>query len=226
MLLLIVAGCWPVTLHAQGIDVLRKAAIYRATSKAKKTLEAQEKAQGMMTTGHMWTREEIETTTAFQQEFSEYLDTINDIIAIAAEIYGIFYEVKQTSKNISNINQVLAASPTNALAVAFSAKRNVVYRNIISNSVDILMDIRKVCFEKSKMTEQERNAVISSVRKKLRKFNKQLQSLTLTLYYTSLTDVYNEILNKYYRITPEKKTDIIRNCRKDWYDNVKSIHKR
>ena len=168
-----------VPLHAQGIDVARQAAIQLATKKAKNTLEAQEKVQGLMTTGHLWTREGIEATTEFQREFSEYLDTIHDVISVAAEIYGIFYEVKMTCKNISNINQVLTDSPTNALAVAFSAKRNVVYRDIINNSVEIIADIKKVCFDKSKMTEQERNETISTVRKRLKRFNKQLQALTL-----------------------------------------------
>lgn len=222
-LLLAMTACWPLSLYAQGIDVAREAAVLMATQKAKKTLEAQLKAQGLMTTGHIWTKEEIQTTTDFQKEFSEYLDTIQDVISIAAEIYGIYYEVSQTAKNISNINELLAKSPTNILAVAFSAKRNVVYRNIIRNSLDIIMDIRKVCFENSKMTEQERNKVMNSIRPKLKKFNKQLQALTLALYYTSLTDVWREIIHKRCMIDPAEKHYIVITCRRNWWDNAKSI---
>lgn len=205
------------------LDPTRLAAIELASSQAKKTLEAQVKSQGLMTTGHIWTKEEIEATTEFQREFNTYLDMFHDAISIAAEVYGIYYEVKQTSKNVKNINQVLASSPTNALALAFSAKRSVVYRNIIRESLDIIMDIRKVTMEESKMTEREKLKVIGAIRPKLHKFNKQLCSLTLALRYTSFMDVWNEQMHRAYRLNPDKKHDIIEECRRVWRDNAKSV---
>jgi hypothetical protein len=205
------------------LDPTRLAAIELASSQAKKTLEAQTKAQELMTTGHIWTKEEVEATTEFQREFNSYLDMFHDAISIAAEVYGIYYEVKQTSKNVKNINEVLADSPTNALALAFSAKRSVVYRNIVRQSLDIIMDIRKVTMEESKMTEWEKIKVISDIRPKLRKFNKQLQALTLALRYTSFTDVWNELLQRAYRINPDTKHNIIQECRRAWWDNAKSV---
>lgn len=222
-ILLVIALCCPVASYAQGIDVARATAIEVASNQAKKTLEAEVEAQGLMTTGHIFIKEEVEATTAFQREFNEYLDKFHDVLAIAAEIYGIYYEVKMTSKNIKNINEVLSNSPSNALAVAFSAKRNVVYRNIVKNSLDIIMDIRKVCFEKSKMTEEEKNKIMRGIRPKLHKFNKQLVSLTLALRYTSFTDIWNELMQRAYRMNPAKKHDIITNCRREWWDNAKSV---
>ena len=215
-----------------GFDPTRVYAIQQATKSAKKTLEAQELAQGAMTTGHMWTREEVEATTEFQREFNDYLDKFHDAISIAAEVYGIYYEVKQTARNIKNINEVLADSPTNALAVAFSAKRSVVYQNIVRESLDIIMDIRKVTMEESKMTEWEKVKVVSSIRPKLRKFNKQLCALTLALRYTSFTDVWKEIkerpygidsTGRAYRISSKAKHDIITRCRREWKNNAKSV---
>lgn len=206
-----------------GFDPTRRAAIELASSQAKKTLEAQVKAQGLMTTGHIWTKEEIEATTEFQREFNTYLDMFHDAIYIAAEVYGIYYEVKQTAKNVKNVNEVLSNSPTNALALAFSTKRSVVYRNIIRNSIDIIMDIRKVTIEESKMTEWEKMKVIASIRPKLHKFNKQLQALTLALRYTSFTDVWNELMHRAYRLNPDKKHNIIEECQRVWRDNAKSV---
>lgn len=206
-----------------GIDPTRYAAIKLATNQAKKTLEAQTKAQELMTTGHLWTKEEIEATTEFQREFNDYLDKFHDAISIAAEVYGIYYEVKQTSKNVKIINEVLEKSPTNALAVAFSAKRSAVYRNIVKESLDIIMDIRKVTIEESKMTEWEKMKVVSAIRPKLHRFNKQLQILTLALRYTSFTDVWNELMQKAYRINPDRKHDIIEECRRAWWNNAKSV---
>jgi len=206
-----------------GIDPGRVAAIELASDQAKKTLKSQEKAQLLMTTGHAWIKEEVEATTDFQREFNDYLDKFHDVLSIAAEIYGIYYEVTQTSKNVKALGEVLSDSPSNALAVAFSTRRNVVYRNIVRTTLDVIMDIRKVCFEKSKMTEEEKNKVISSIRPKLRAINKQLRQLTLTLRYTSFLDVWNELMDRAYYLNPATKHDIITRCRRQWWNNAKSV---
>ena len=206
-----------------GIDPGRVAAIELASDQAKKALKSQEKAQLLMTTGHAWIKEEGEATTDFQREFNDYLDKFHDVLSIAAEIYGIYYEVTQTSKNVKALGEVLSDSPSNALAVAFSTRRNVVYRNIVRTTLDVIMDIRKVCFEKSKMTEEEKNKVISSIRPKLRIINKQLRQLTLTLRYTSFLDVWNELMDRAYYLNPATKHDIITRCRRQWWNNAKSV---
>ena len=198
--------------------------------------ESQEKAQLLMTTGHVWIKEEVEATTDFQREFNDYLDKFHDVLSIAAEIYGIYYEVTQTSKCVKDLGHVLADSPENALAVAFSTRRNVVYRNIVRTTLDVIMDsnivrttldvimdIRKVCFESSKMTEQEKNKVISTIRPKLRTINKQLRQLTLALRYTSFLDVWNELMERAYYMNPATKHDIITRCRRQWWNNAKSV---
>lgn len=206
-----------------GIDPGRVAAIELASDQAKKALKSQEKAQLLMTTGHAWIKEEVEATTDFQREFNDYLDKFHDVLSIAAEIYGIYYEVTQTSKNVKALGEVLSDSPSNALAVAFSTRRNVVYRNIVRTTLDVIMDIRKVCFEKSKMTEEEKNKVISSIRPKLRTINKQLRQLTLTLRYTSFLDVWNELMDRAYYLNPATKHDVITRCRRQWWNNAKSV---
>ena len=206
-----------------GIDPGRVAAIELASDQAKKALKSQEKAQLLMTTGHAWIKEEVEATTDFQREFNDYLDKFHDVLSIAAEIYGIYHEVTQTSKNVKALGEVLSDSPSNALAVAFSTRRNVVYRNIVRTTLDVIMDIRKVCFEKSKMTEEEKNKVISSIRPKLRAINKQLRQLTLTLRYTSFLDVWNELMDRAYYLNPATKHDIITRCRRQWWNNAKSV---
>jgi len=225
-ILLLLTGAvllFPSRVYGQGIDLGRAAAIELASSQAKKTIEAQMKMQGLETAGHIWTKEEIEATTEFQRQFNDYLDSFHNILTIAAEIYGVYYEVTKTSKHVKNLAEVVSSSPSNVLAVAFSTRRNVVYRNLIKSSLDIFMDIRKVCFENSKMTEQEKNKVISGIRPKLRKINHQLAQLTLALRYTSFLDVWNEITERAYMINPATKHDVITRCRREWWNNAKSV---
>ena len=103
-------------------------------------------------------------------------------------------------KNLNNLKDQIARSPANAVAVALSANRNKVYRQVILQSVEIVNDIRMVwndirmvCLSDTKMTEKERTEVFFGVRPKLKEMNKTLQRLVRAVKYTSLTDVWNEI---------------------------------
>lgn len=205
---------------AWGVDPVRAAMIDQYSKQAKKTLEAQNRAQALMTTGHLWMQTEIEQTTDFQREFSNYLDRFHDILGFAAEIYGIYYEITQISKNVSDLNDVVASHPANALSVAFHTRRNAVYRNIIINGVNIVMDIKTLCFDDSKMTEQEKNEMITNIRPKLRLMNKQLRALALAVKYTTFLDVWNEITDRASAYEGVDKRAIIERCMRDWKNNA------
>ena len=150
-LYLLILLCVPLKSVA-GIDPGRVAAIELASDQAKKTIESQEKAQLLMTTGHVWIKEEVEATTDFQREFNDYLDKFHDVLSIAAEIYGIYYEVTQTSKCVKDLGHVL-----------------------------------------------------------------------LALRYTSFLDVWNELMERAYYMNPATKHDIITRCRRQWWNNAKSV---
>ena len=55
------------------------------TEKAEKELKNQEKVMLMQTTGHIWTKEEVEATTNLQREFNNYLDSFRSIVSYAAQ---------------------------------------------------------------------------------------------------------------------------------------------
>ena len=95
--------------------------------------------------------------------------------------------------------------------------------NIIKNSIDILQDIRKVCFEGSKMTEQERHKIMRGIRPKMRKFNKRLETLALALRYSTLLDLWNQIDERARFLDAKTRRDIIERCRLQWKNNAKSV---
>lgn len=164
--------------------------------KAEKTLKSQESAMLMMTTGHIWTREEVDATTDLQRKYNEYLDRFNDIIVYAAQIYGFYHEVGRLTENFGQLSKQLRNSPTNALAVALTPKRNTIYRELIMTSVDIVNDIRQVCLSDIKMTEKERIEIVFGIRPKLKVMNRKLSRLARAIKYTSLNDVWLELDNK------------------------------
>ena len=157
--------------------------------KAKKALKSQESAMLLMTTGHIWTKEEVEATTDLQRKYNEYLDRFNDIIVYAAQIYGFYHEVGRLTENFGQLTRQLRQSPTNALAVALTPKRNTIYRELIMTSVDIVNDIRQVCLSDIKMTEKQRVEIVFGIRPKLKLMNRKLSRLARAVKYTSLNDV-------------------------------------
>ena len=148
------------------------------TNKAEKELKNQEKVMLLQSTGHIWTKEEVEATTDLQREFNNYLDSFRSIVSYAAQIYGFYHEIGQLVDNMGGLVAQLDAHPANGLAVALSAKRNKIYRELIMNSIEIVNDIRTVCLSGNKMTEKERVEIVFGIRPKLKKMNKQLKRLT------------------------------------------------
>ena len=189
LLLIIVSG----KAGAQSIDPTLAAMIVLYTEKAENTLHSQEEAMLLESTGHVWIKEEVDATWQIQKEFNDYLDSFHGIIAYAAQIYGFYHETEKMIRNPRNMADQIARSPANAVAVALSANRNKVYRQVILQTVEIVNDIRMVCLSDVKMTEKERTEIFFGVRPKLKEMNRTLQRLVRAVKYTSLTDVWNEI---------------------------------
>lgn len=184
------------------------------TEKAEKTLKNQELAMMMQTTGHLWTKEEVEATADLQREFNTYLDSFRSILCYAAQIYGFYHEITLLTENMGGLIQQLEKNTTNALAVALSTNRNKIYREVILNSVEIVNDIRTVCLSKNKMTEQQRLEIVFNIRPKLQMMNKKLKRLTIAVKYTSMNDVWLEI-NEGTRPMADK-TQIIEDAKRRW----------
>ena len=189
LLLLILSG----SLRAQSIDPTLAAMIALYTEKAENTLKSQEEAMLLESTGHVWIKEEVDGTWQIQKEFNDYLDTFHGIIVYAAQIYGFYHEIDRMVDNMGKLAEQIGRSSGNAVAVALSANRNKVYRQVILQSVEIVNDIRMVCLSDVKMTEKERTEIFFGVRPKLKEMNRTLQRLVRAVKYTSLADVWNEI---------------------------------
>lgn len=207
-------------LHAQGIDPVLAGMILLYTNKAENEYKQQEKMMLLESTGHIWTKEEVEGTTDIQKEFNNYLDAFHGIITYAAEVYGFYHEIDKLISNLGMFNEMLGDHPSHAVAVALSSNRNKLYRDLIMNSVDIVNDVRQVCMSNNKMTEQERLEVIFGIRPKLKSMNKRLQRLTRVVKYTSMGDVWAEIDMS--ARSGADKLNIAQQCMERWKRNSKA----
>ena len=181
-----------IKVHAQ-LDPTLTGMVLIYTENAKKTLKNQEKVMLLQTTGHIWTKEEVEAVTDLQREFNDYLDSFRSVVSYAAQIYGFYHEITHLTENMGEFTGQLKNSPTNALAVALSTNRNKIYRELIYNSIEIINDIRTVCLSDNKMTEKERMEIVFGIRPKLQLMNKKLQRLSIAVKYTSMGDIWAEI---------------------------------
>ena len=197
------------------VDAGRAIAVGVASAKSKKHLETNEKMQALMTEGHIFFKAEEKATTEFQREFNEYLDTLTNMLSIAVEIYGIYYEVTKTAKNLKELNNIVANAPQNALATAFSSRRNKVYRNLMKEGLDLCGDIQTLCFGQTKLTQAQREIMLKNIRPKMHRLNRMLVATAITIKYTTFNDVWAEIRNRAESYDLDKKS-IAEQCFERW----------
>ena len=205
--------CMGVKVHAQ-VDPTLAGMVLAYTEKAKKTLKNQEKVMLLQTTGHIWTKEEIEVITDLQREFNDYLSSFRSVVSYAAQVYGFYHEISHLTENMGEFTGQLRKSPTNTVAVALSTNRNKIYRELMYNSVEIVNDIRTVCLSDNKMTEKERMEIVFGIRPKLKLMNKKLQRLLIAVKDTSMGDVWAEIGEQ--EVAKANKAEIARSAMKRW----------
>lgn len=216
LLLCIVTG----KIQAQNDPVLA-GMILAYTDKAQKELKNQEKVMLMQTTGHLWTKEEVEATTDLQREFNNYLDSFRSIVCYAAQVYGFYHEISCLTDNMGDFTRQVSRHSTGALAVALSAQRNKIYRELVMNSVEIVNDIRTACVGDNKMTEKERMEIVFGIRPKLKLMNRKLQRLTKAVKYTTMGDIWREI-DEGARPAADKR-DIVDAAKRRWRQIGKNV---
>ena len=184
------------------------------TDQAQSQLENQQKVMALQTTGHIWTKEEIQGTTDLQKEFNDYLDSFRSVLGYAAQIYGFYHEVSCLVGNLDEFSDILRRYPSNSLAVALSQKRGSIYSDVVLHSVEIVNDVRSACLSDHKMTEKERMEIVFAIRPKLKRLNKDIRRLSRAVKYTSLGDIWLDIEENAY--TKADKLGITEKARRRW----------
>lgn len=210
-----------------GVDPIRAGLFKKYGTQAKKALAAQDALLGVNYTMHMYHKQQIENITVLHREFNKYLEDLGDILSIAAEIYGIYYEVDQAIKNVRELKKNVATSPSNIVAVALSERKNNIYRDVIDDGIQIAADIAQILPLKankgknSRMTEADRLEVIKKIREDLRRMNKKVRVMNRLIYSTTLMDSWYELTGR----SPHTRSmkEIATECHKGWINRVKKV---
>lgn len=189
------------------------------TEKAKSELKSQEAAMALETAAQIRMEDEWKQTADIQRIYNDYLDSFRDIVVYAAQAYGFYLETKKLIEHLDALGRVIDDHPDGVLAGVLSQRRNQIYRDVLMNALDIVNDIRIVCINDTKMTEQQRVDMVFAIRPKLVKMNKQITRLIRVVKYSSYTDILVEI-----ELIERQKTDksaITRACLARWRNNGK-----
>lgn len=218
------------SLFAQsGPDPVRAGMFYTYANQAKKALKAQDALLGINLTGHKYLKEEVRLTTNFQREFNNYLDSFDDVLTAAADIYGIYMEVDEAMRNMKVLKGIVVRQPANVLAVAFSKSKNNIYTDLIENGMKIAADIEQILplkkdqAKNAKMTQYERFKVMDNIRLNLRSLNKRLRTLSRLIHYTTIMDSWYDLKGTGREYNPRKMGTITKDCLKKWMKHAKSV---
>ena len=206
-LLLTAAG----TTNAQGVDAVRSLTWSAYESKLKKTTEAQAAVQAMLAADYAYVANQEKKLNTLLDSLNTYLNEGGDYLVIAAEAYGLFFEVQRLVANINNLFYLVKNSPENIIATSLSEKRSTVIMEVIAATTDLVLDIKKLFSSKNPMTEQERIKIIARLRPKAEK----------TIRYTNLCYLWNEIRVKEYKFQKKTKAEIVQASLTDWKNNYK-----
>ena len=192
-----------------------------AKNKFEKALNHQRNIQLMVGEGHVLLGHEVQAINELQREFNDYLDSFQESISTAAELYGIYLEIKRTVNLSKQVTSILANAPTNAIAVMLKPNTSGLYGAILNTSLEAAQDLYNACISKKKLTEQDRNKMLATARLKIRKVNSNLAKLVIVLKYTTFEDLWYSVRTHAKYINRERKHAIIERCYDDWKHNIR-----
>lgn len=223
IIIIISAVCLPLAADAQMFDGVRMADYTQYDLRSRAAIDAQSVAVATMAYHHKWITQKEESIADLKKEYNDYLQKLHDVIAQAAQLYGIYYEGKELAETIGRISEVVQESPENILANAFKDDKNKLMSNIYIATTDLLYDIKKAILDKTRMSEKERIEEMDGIRKRMKEINRMMRKLEFNMRYYNLCDLWNDIRNKTYDFRRKTNRQIAIEARDEWQNHFKPI---
>ena len=217
--LLLTAAC----VSAQNNDPVRAGLYTDYDIRTRNAINAQSMAISTMSFHHLWMQSKEKDITNLQKEFNKYLVDLHDVLTIAAEIYGNYYEFMEMTSNLRSLTEACQDCPTNIFANAFKDEKRQIVTNIVSTTTELLMDIKKSIIENTRMTEKERIQILDDVRRKMKSINRQLRRIERNIRYYNLCDLWNDLRGATYDFRKRTNAEIAREARDEWQNHYRPI---
>lgn len=202
-----------------------------------KALIAQNAVLATTLGGYKMNGDVIRKTNNFIKEYNDWLDSFGDVLTIAANLYGIYYNVDRIITDISEFQKVTKVNPKNLVAVSLSPSKNKVYASILNDGLNIVSDLEMMITGsktvrdgktkvkmKTKMSLMERTMTIINVRKRLQAIDRKMRTLNRFILYTSLYDTYYEVTGDvpYKGHHTRQLSEILADCKSRWQNSLGS----
>lgn len=214
--LFILLGLSALPLRAQP-DPARAGAVVGATVATRKVMGAQTAAITATSGMYYDLDRKLKKINKFKKKYEEYLDSMQNMLAMAASIYGIYYECTQSVRNVAILKDIFKEQPTSVLAVALYPERNAVYMDMMTQSLDVVNDFYSIFVRKEMAAEHDRYLRVERTRRKLRKYNDSMRRFCVYLSTTTLLDVWNKVLSKAERYQMRSHREVAEQALRDWH---------
>lgn len=184
-------------------------------------LETQRRIQLIEAEGSVFTGRVVQATNEYLREFNDYLDSFQGVVCIAAELYGIYSEVKQTVKLTGQVSSIISSAPSNSIALLMKPNERGIYTAILNTSLEAAQDLYKACIAKQKMTEAQRQKILDGARTKIKEVNRMLTRLCIVLKYTTFESLWKAMQTRASLMCAEKKHLIVERCFGNWKNNIR-----
>ena len=186
-------------------------------------MERQTELLPLLAGTHTATYTQVNATFKAQKQFEEYLDSMRNILGLAAEMFGVVYEIRDCMKNVKLVKDELLQFPEGAIATALSTRRSYILNDMYTECIAIGKDIKAAIDPKKKMTEMDRIKILANIRPKLRMFNKALKKFSFFIHNTRMITLWEEVVGRAGYSGPDRIA-ILKGCIRRWKINLKGIH--
>ena len=215
----------PVRLVGQSVfytDPTRLAAYHDYVKRENSTLSGYIAAQAALIAAEKNVNQELASLNDYRTELDNYMKKVHDVITIAANVYGLFYEVSDLYKNYKSLAIAIAENSDNLVAVALSRQQSHTIEEMVTEMAGLVGDIRTVLSKKKRMTEKERLQMLSNIRPKLKRLNIKLVRIEKMVRYYSFVQLWDELDARRHRFDRQSRRELILQRHRLWCDASKT----
>ena len=164
-----------------------------------------------------WLSNQTKKYNKFREKYYAYLDSIQGVLLIAANIVGLGMEIYDLSKTIKLVANELSENPGSFAAATLDRYK----RKEIYESVMLVSELLDLIVNRAKVKETKRYKPIENIRLKIRQVNSKFVRLARLIRYSNFHQFWYQIMKNYHFIRCDKRS-VAQECIDRWLLNAGS----
>lgn len=181
------------------------------------------------TSGHTTNALIMSKENKLLKEYDKYLKSMGNVLAMAANIYGLYYECDRCVKLMSETSHISSNNPKNVVATALHPLRSETFKDVMEAGPKIVADLENLLPKRVKNGKTvwnygdfgDRLNALQTTRRDIRTLNRSLMRLNRILKYTSLLDTWYAYIGKNNGYRTRSIEEITNECRNSWANNAR-----